>query len=186
MNPGYLKIIDRLQATIALVPFHAINAPPSWKKCWILIHEIWTPCARRQNSDKRERGGGGDRLSWLFVKSFLHAFRKKQVQHRNIFSHTTGRLAKFGWILTYLKIFTWNGTNVIVARSHSILIVQRNTQVNISQEVQSRHLLTRCTESWEMLYWRVHGNKNKIRLAAANAEGKKLPVVCQFGGSNYY
>ena len=25
-------------------------------------------------------------------------------QHRNIFSHDTGRLAKFGWILTYLKI----------------------------------------------------------------------------------
>ena len=38
----------------------------------------------------------------LFVKSFLPAFREKQ--HRNIFSHHTGRLAKFGWILTYLKI----------------------------------------------------------------------------------
>ena len=25
-------------------------------------------------------------------------------QHRNIFSHHTGRLAKFGWILKYLKI----------------------------------------------------------------------------------
>ena len=25
-------------------------------------------------------------------------------QHRNIFSHNTGWLAKFGWILTYLKI----------------------------------------------------------------------------------
>ena len=25
-------------------------------------------------------------------------------QHRNIFSHKTGQLAKFGWILTYLKI----------------------------------------------------------------------------------
>ena len=48
-------------------------------------------------------GGGGDReLLGLFVKSFLPAFRKKQ--HRNIFSHHTGRLAKFGWILTYLKI----------------------------------------------------------------------------------
>ena len=29
---------------------------------------------------------------------------KKTQQHRNIFSHNTGRLAKFGWILTYLKI----------------------------------------------------------------------------------
>ena len=38
----------------------------------------------------------------LFVKSFLCAFREKQ--HRNIFSHNTGRLPKFGWILTYLKI----------------------------------------------------------------------------------
>ena len=53
-------------------------------------------------------GGGGvwgwweERTSGLFVKSFLPAFRKKQ--HRNIFSNHTGRLAKFGWILTYLKI----------------------------------------------------------------------------------
>ena len=49
-------------------------------------------------------GGGGweERTSGLFVKSFLPAFREKQ--HRNIFSHHTGRLAKFGWILTYWKI----------------------------------------------------------------------------------
>ena len=47
-------------------------------------------------------GGGWKRTSGLFVKSFLPAFRKKQ--HRNIFSNHTGRLAKFGWILTYLKI----------------------------------------------------------------------------------
>ena len=33
-------------------------------------------------------------------KSFLPVFRKR----RNIFSHHTGRLAKFGWILTYLNI----------------------------------------------------------------------------------
>ena len=47
-------------------------------------------------------GGGGDReLLGLFVKSFLPAFREKQ--HRHIFSHHTGRLAKFGWILTYLE-----------------------------------------------------------------------------------
>ena len=48
----------------------------------------------------------------------------------------------------------------------------------LSQEVQSRHLLTRCTESWEM-HWRVHGNyESKVRLglAVANAEGDKLPV----------
>ena len=49
-----------------------------------------------------KRGGGGGRTLGLFVKSFLPAFREKQ--HRNIFSHHTGRLAKFGWILTYLKI----------------------------------------------------------------------------------
>ena len=47
-------------------------------------------------------GWGGERTSGLFVKSFLPAFWKKQ--HRNIFSNRTGRLAKFGWILTYLKI----------------------------------------------------------------------------------
>ena len=47
-------------------------------------------------------GGGGGRTLGLFVKSFLPAFREKQ--HRNIFSHHTGQLAKFGWILTYLKI----------------------------------------------------------------------------------
>ena len=41
-------------------------------------------------------------MSSLFVKSFLPAFREKQ--HRNIFSNHTGRLPKFGWILTYLKI----------------------------------------------------------------------------------
>ena len=44
----------------------------------------------------------GERTSGLFVKSFLPAFREKQ--HRNIFSNHTGLLAKFGWILTYLKI----------------------------------------------------------------------------------
>ena len=47
-------------------------------------------------------GGGGERTLGLFVKSFLPVFREKQ--HRNIFSNHTGRLAKFGWILTYLKI----------------------------------------------------------------------------------
>ena len=47
-------------------------------------------------------GGLGERTLGLFVKSFLPAFKGKQ--HRNIFSHHTGRLAKFGWILTYLKI----------------------------------------------------------------------------------
>ena len=46
-------------------------------------------------------GGGGERTSGLFVKSFLPAFRKKQ--HRNIFSNHTGQLAKFGWILINLK-----------------------------------------------------------------------------------
>ena len=37
-------------------------------------------------------GGGGACVSSLFS------------QHRNIFSHNTGWLAKFGWIQTYLKI----------------------------------------------------------------------------------
>ena len=47
-------------------------------------------------------GGWGERTLGRFVKSFLPAFREKQ--HRNIFSHQKGRLAKFGWILAYLKI----------------------------------------------------------------------------------
>ena len=65
----------------------------------------------------------------------------------------------------------------------NFLLRSEETLVNISQEVQSRHLLTRCTESWEM-YWRVHGNESKVRLtglAAANAEGDKLPVFDNFG-----
>ena len=54
-----------------------------------------------------EGGGGGggrgeDRTLGLLVKSFLPALGENQ--HRNIFSHDTGWLAKFGWILTYLKI----------------------------------------------------------------------------------
>ena len=47
-------------------------------------------------------GGWGERTLGLSVKSFPPAFREKQ--HRNTFSHHTGRLATFGWILTYLKI----------------------------------------------------------------------------------
>ena len=52
------------------------------------------------------------------------------------------------------------------------------TVFKISQEVQSRHLVTRCTESWEM-YWHVLGNESKVRLTGlttTNAEGDKLPV----------
>ena len=55
------------------------------------------PRAKRQKTM-----GWGERTLGLFVKSFLPAFREKQ--HSNIFSHHTGRLVKFGWILTYLKI----------------------------------------------------------------------------------
>ena len=58
------------------------------------------------------------------------------------------------------------------------LLRSEGTLVKISQEVQSRHLLTRRAESWEM-YWRVHGNESTVRLtglAAANAEGDRLLV----------
>ena len=49
------------------------------------------------------RGGRwGDRTVGLFVKS-SPCFQGKK-QHRNIFSHDTGRLAEFGWILAYLII----------------------------------------------------------------------------------
>ena len=51
------------------------------------------------------------------------------------------------------------------------------TLVNISQEVQSRHLLTRCTESWGM-YRRVHGiNQCKARLTGLTAERRRRQVA---------
>ena len=56
------------------------------------------------------------------------------------------------------------------------------TPLSRKQEVQSRHLVTRCIESWEM-YWRVRGNESKVRLTGlttANAEGDKLPVFVNF------
>ena len=59
------------------------------------------------------------------------------------------------------------------------LLHSEETLVKISQEVQSRHLVTRCTESCK-LYWRVHGNKSKVRLTGlttANAEEKLLVFV---------
>ena len=46
------------------------------------------------------QGGGVDFCACL-LSPFSLLWGKKQ--HRNIFSHHTGRLAKFGWILTYLK-----------------------------------------------------------------------------------
>ena len=51
-----------------------------------------------QNPIKR----GGDGLSCQCA-TFFHLLVGKK-QHRNIFSHKTGRFAKYGWILTYLKI----------------------------------------------------------------------------------
>ena len=50
-------------------------------------------------------GGWRERTLGLFVSLFmsiLPAFMEKQ--HRDIFSNHRGRLAKFGWILTYLKV----------------------------------------------------------------------------------
>ena len=83
-------------------PTHTPNCSFTPEKCWFWIHEIWeTPCYTAKISGVRG-WGWGERTLGLFVKSFLPAFREKQ--HRNIFSHHTGRLARFGWILTYLKI----------------------------------------------------------------------------------
>ena len=95
------------QAWGSLTPSHP-TPPPNCsfppEKCCIWIHEIReTPCYTAKNSGVGWGGGEwGERTLGLFVKSFLPAFREKQ--HGNIFSHHTGRLAKFGWILTYLKI----------------------------------------------------------------------------------
>ena len=61
-------------------------------------------------------------------------------------------------------------------------VPKKNWSTSVSQIVQSRHLLTRCTESWKM-YWRVPGNESKAKLtglAAANAEGDKLPIFVNF------
>ena len=82
-----------LRATIALVPFRVKFSSMSEstqtlqadlcyvKRCSCVVFSL-------------KRRGVGERTLGLFVKSFLPAFRGKQ--HRNIFSHHTGRLAKFG------------------------------------------------------------------------------------------
>ena len=57
----------------------------------------------------------------------------------------------------------------------------KETLVNISQEVQSRHLPTRCTESWEM-YWCVH--KSKL-LDWLNFSKFRRWQVAGIWGSNY-
>ena len=82
-------------------------------------------------------GGGGweERTLGLFVKSFLPAFREKQ--HRNIFSHHTGRLVKFGWILTYLKISvemaaTWFLPGAIPLLKTSVSIIFEHKKIQCS------------------------------------------------------
>ena len=47
-------------------------------------------------------GGGGETTLGLCVKSFLPACKEKTT--RTSFHNNTGRLAKFRWTLTYLKI----------------------------------------------------------------------------------
>ena len=63
-------------------------------------------------------GGGGDRTLGLFVKSFLAAFGEKTTQEHLYTSH---RSACEVWVDSdILENFSRNGTNRIVARSHSI------------------------------------------------------------------
>ena len=51
-------------------------------------------------------GGGVGRQNFRPVHQvFSPCFEGKK---RNIFSHHTGQLVKFGWILTYLKISKWH------------------------------------------------------------------------------
>ena len=59
---------------------------------------------KHHSGAQRERGGTGVGVDFCVCLSsqFLSACRKKQ--HENIFSHNSGQLAKFGWILTILKI----------------------------------------------------------------------------------
>ena len=65
-----------------------------------------------------------------FFRSLFSLLLKKK-QHRDLyFSHHTGRLAKFGWILTYLKISVEMALTRFVARSHSTPVhtnINRNT-----------------------------------------------------------
>ena len=65
-----------------------------------------------------------ERTLGLFVKSFLPAFREKQ--HRNIFSHHTGRLVKFGWILTNLKISVKMALTQLLPRAIQLLLLHGN------------------------------------------------------------
>ena len=63
-------------------------------------------------------GGGADRTLGLFVKSFLAAFGEKTTQEHLYTSH---RSACEVWVDSdILENFSRNGTNRIVARSHSI------------------------------------------------------------------
>ena len=81
------------------------------------------------------------------------------------------------WTPHYLELFL----APLSSNQPRTSIWSEETLVNISQDVQSWHLLTRCSESWET-YWHVHGNKSRLTgLAAANAEGDKLPVFDNFG-----
>ena len=61
-------------------------------------------------------GGGGGQNFRPVSQVFSPCFEGKK-QHRNIFLHDTGRLAKFG----ILENFTQNGGYVVVARSLSIM-----------------------------------------------------------------
>ena len=62
----------------------------------------------------------------------------------------------------YLELFLAPfGSNQL--RLSRTLLRSEETLVNIGQEVQSRQLLTICTEIWGT-YWRVHGNESKVRL----------------------
>ena len=55
-------------------------------------------CFRREEQWRGEGGGGGRGGEGGEGEG------GGREQHRKIFSHNTGQLAKFGWILTYLKI----------------------------------------------------------------------------------
>ena len=63
-------------------------------------------------------GGGGERTSGLFVKSFLPAFRKKTTQEHLFKSHRSAREVRVDSDI--LENFSRNGSYVVLARSHSI------------------------------------------------------------------
>ena len=142
-------------------------------------HGISISCVSKFSIFRKERsnwGVGRENLS-LFLSLFFLLFRGKQ--HMNIFSNHTGRLTKFGWILTYLKIsvemaVTWLLPGAVqllyynesLVSSRNLLPVVRSTSRKTLPEIfnvqlscfaeghafktWAKFFLIYCTAGWEL------------------------------------